>query len=125
MRTPRRLHLVASLLVIGVTVAACSSDDDSADPSEPGAEAVVIEITEEGGQITPLGETVKVDLGREIRLVVDSDAADELHVHSEPEQSFDVKAANDQEFSFTIDAPGTYEVESHELGVVVVKLQVS
>lgn len=124
MQMPRRLHLVASLLAIGLTVAACSSDDDPADAKGP-VEAVVVEITEEGGQITPLGETVEVDLGREIRLVVDSDAADELHVHSEPEQSFDVKAKDDQEFSFTIDAPGTYEVESHELGVVVVKLQVS
>jgi len=121
---PRRLHLVASLLAIGLTVAACSSDEDSADAKGP-VETVVVEITEEGGQITPLGETVEVDLGREIRLVVDSDAADELHVHSETEQSFDVKAKDDQEFSFTIDAPGTYEVESHELGVVVVKLQVS
>lgn len=93
--------------------------------AEPAEEAVTITIREEADQIEPLGDTVEVDKGQQIRLLVDSDAADELHVHSEPEQTFAVKAEQGQEFRFTIESPGTYEVESHELGLVVVKLQVS
>lgn len=99
--------------------------ESSSTPSEPAADAVVIEVKQEGGTIEPLGDTVKADVGQQILLVVDSDASDELHVHSEPEKSFEVVAAQDQRFSFTIEAPGTYDVESHSLGVVVVKLQVS
>ena len=34
-------------------------------------------------------------------------------------------AGEDEKFTFTIDSPGTYDVESHELEVTLVKLQVS
>ena len=46
-------------------------------------------------------------------------------MHSDPEHEFEVKAGEDQKFTFTIDSPGTYEVESHGLEVTLVKLQVS
>lgn len=37
---------------------------------------------------------------------------------------FAVKAADNQTFTFSIDIPGSYEVESHQLEVTIVKLQV-
>jgi plastocyanin len=136
MRTSRPLRIVASILAVGLALTSCSPDDstganrpaagsDATTSSESSAAGPTIEIGQEGGQITPLGDTVEAEVGQENGLVVDSGAADELHLHSDPEQSFDVKAKDDQEFRFTIDAPGTYDLESHELGVVVVKLQVS
>jgi len=88
---------------------------------------VTVEIHEHDGTIEPSGDTVEVDQGQEIQLVVTSDMDDEIHVHSTPEHEFEVSAGADAEElePFTIDTPGTVEVESHELEVVIVKLQVS
>ena len=57
--------------------------------------------------------------------VVDSDAHDEFHVHSDPEHDFAIEEGDDQVFTFSIDEPAVYEMESHELGVVIVKFQIS
>jgi hypothetical protein len=106
------------------------STDDSTEDSTDGPgdvetedDAVEIEIEIENGRVTPSGERVDVQVGEPIRLVVDSDAADELHVHSTPEHSFPVKAGDDdKQFEFTLNQPGVVEVELHELGDVVVSL---
>jgi plastocyanin len=106
-----------------------ASDDSTADSTDgPGEvetedDAVEIEIEIENGQVTPSGERVDVQVGEPIRFKVDSDTADELHVHSTPEHSFPVKAGDDdKEFEFTLNQPGVVEVELHELGDVVVSL---
>ena len=119
--------LVRRLVITGAAVpllaaTACSSDD-SGSSDKP----VIVNITEQGGHIDPVGQVVKASTGQEIRLVVSSDAPDELHVHSEPdEHEFAVPAGADQkEFRFRIDVPGTVVVESHELEVTVLKLEIS
>jgi hypothetical protein len=100
------------------------SDDSESEPTQD-PDAVSVEVTIEDGEITPLGETVEAEVGQEIELVVDSDAHDEFHVHSEPEHAFQIEEGEDQRFTFSIDEPATYEMESHELGVVILKLQIS
>lgn len=128
MRLTRPAHsahtgrLAGALLAVGLALTGCSSG--SGDSGESPA-SVLITITEQNGTIDPSGDSVKVEQGQDITLRVSSDAEDEIHVHSEPEHEFAVKAEDDQEFTFSIDEPGTYEVESHELEVVIVKLQVS
>jgi major membrane immunogen (membrane-anchored lipoprotein) len=97
------------------------TDDPNDDPED---DVVEVHVTIADGKITPLGETVEADPGQKIRLVVDSDAHDEFHVHSEPEHEFAIEEGNNQEFTFTIDDPAVYEMESHELGVVIVKFQI-
>jgi plastocyanin len=121
--------LTAAVVAVAGLLAACS--DDSPDSSSGssggdggGGDGVTIEVTAHDGEVSPLGDTVQVGAGEEVTLLVDSDIADEYHVHSDPEQEFEVAAAEDQKFSFSIDTPGTYEVESHELGVTIVKLEV-
>ena len=102
-----------------------STDDSTGGPADVETEddAVEIEIEIENGRITPSGERVDVQVGEPIRFVVDSDVADELHVHSTPEHSFPVKAGDvDRQFEFTLNQPGVVEVELHELGDVVVSL---
>ena len=87
---------------------------------------MIIDIFEDNGEITPDdAKVVKVGVGQEIQLNVTSDADDEIHVHSDPEHEFEVTAGEDEKFTFTIDSPGTYDVESHGLEVTLVKLQVS
>jgi plastocyanin len=102
-----------------------ATDDSTDSPGDVETEdnAVEIEIEIENGRVTPSGERVDVQVGERIRFKVDSDVADELHVHSTPEHMFAVKAGDDdKEFEFTLNQPGVVEVELHELGDVVVSL---
>lgn len=88
-------------------------------------DAVQVDVTIEDGEITPLGETVEAETGQQIRIVVDSDTHDEFHVHSDPEHELKIEEGANQVFTFSIEDPAVYEMESHELGVVIVKFQIS
>jgi hypothetical protein len=100
-----------------------AATDDSTGGVETEDDAVEIEIEIENGRVTPSGERVDVRIGEPIRFVVDSDVADQLHVHSTPEHTFAVKPGDDDKrFEFTLNQPGVVEVELHELGDVVVSL---
>lgn len=136
---------VAVVAALSLGVAGCGDDSDDAgdtettttaspdEPSDSGSEpsdapdddAVVLDITIADGEVTPAGETVDAKVGQQIELRVDSDAEDELHVHSNPEHEFEVKAADGQDFTFTIEQPGQVEIETHETGVVVAELVVT
>ena len=73
--------------------------------------------------MTPNGERVSVPLGEEIDLVVTADAPGELHVHSTPEQELAYRAGTTT-LPLVIDQPGVVEVESHDLEITVVQLEV-
>jgi hypothetical protein len=92
--------------------------------SSPADDVLAIEVEIEDGHTTPSGARVDAVVGETIRLEVDSDMADELHLHSNPEQSFDVEAADDQVFEFSLDTSGVYELESHGTGNQIVSIQV-
>ena len=108
------------VLVSGLATAGCGSDSEGAAAAGP----VRVEITIEGGEVDPAGDRVEVGAGQPVELAVSSDAPDELHVHSDPEHEFEVEEGEGQVFRFRIDRPGVYEVESHELEVTVVQLEV-
>lgn len=151
MRATRLTPLATTLLLVTLGVAGCGGDDTtpepetsssasdsdsasestsesaSATPSDttqtPEPERPTIEITFEGDTVTPNGERVAVPLGEEIDLVVTADAPGELHVHSTPEQQLAYEAGTST-LPLVIDQPGVVEVESHELELVVVQLEV-
>jgi predicted small lipoprotein YifL len=106
------------------TTTAPDKDKPSTEP--PSADTVVVDITIADGEVTPTGEEVEARVGEPIELHVDSDAADELHVHSQPEHSFEVEAdpGKTQVFEFTVDIPGQVDVESHATGETIVTLVV-
>lgn len=131
-RRTRLIGGIAAVLFVLVGVAGCGDDDDepsAGDSSTTTTESsvpVIIDIVEDNGEVTPNdAKVVEVGVGQEVQLNVTSDADDELHLHSDPEQSFEVKAGEDQKFTFSIDSPGTYDLESHGLEVTIVKFQVS
>jgi hypothetical protein len=64
-------------------------------------------------------------VGEPIVIRVNSDAADELHVHSNPEHSFAITPTNGQSFQFTVDVPGRVDVELHQQHVTVVTITVA
>ena len=99
-------------------------DEALDEPGEEPIDAVVIDITIRDGEVTPAGEQVEATVGEPIELRVDSDAPDEVHVHSSPEQEFAVAAKANQVFELTVEHPGQVEVETHETGVVIAELVV-
>ena len=115
--------LPVMLLVAALALTGCggssSSEAGSSSPSKP----VDIHVKIANGQVTPAGERVDVTIGQPIRLIVDSDAPDELHVHSTPEHEFEVPAgAHGRVYQFKLTQPGVVEVELHKLDDVVVSI---
>jgi hypothetical protein len=118
----------AATALLAVLLAACGGDDDTGGTGGGSQSPVTIDVTEKSGSITPDdGHVVDVAKGQQIQIVMTSDVADEIHVHSIPEHEFEVKAGAESEKlpRFSVDTPGRFVVESHGLDVTLVTLQVS
>jgi hypothetical protein len=146
-----RLGLAAATLAALTTLAACGGEDGSAAdpastggasdrasaaPSPDGSEGggrgtasatpapeadLAVEIA--GDDISPNAAELEVGVGDSITVSVESDRAGELHVHSTPEQELAYEAGTST-LPLVIDQPGIVEVESHDLELVVVQLEV-
>ena len=84
-----------------------------------------LDVTIKGGEVTPTNTQMDAQVGEPIVIRVNSDAADELHVHSNPEHSFAVSPTNGQSFQFTVDVPGRVDVELHHLHTTVATITVA
>ena len=89
----------------------------------PGRDALVIEATISGGAVQTDSERVDVELGKTLRLVIVSDANDELHVHGY-ELKRPVTAGEELTLEFVADIPGVFEVELEESGLPLFELRV-
>lgn len=127
---------IAVLLAVGL-LTACGSDPEtkpgsstptpeSETTSEPTKRdsAARIDVTIADGSVRPRAKRVEVKVGQDVVFNVTSDVAEELHAHSDPSQSFEIKRGRDQEFLLTIDVPGQVEVEAERLGISIVTLVV-
>ena len=93
-------------------------------PSAPHAAGPTVDVTIAKGQVTPVNASLQAKVHQQITLRVTSDATDELHVHSTPDHKFQVAAAPNQTFQFSVDVPGNVEVELHLLDRTVATIQV-
>lgn len=84
----------------------------------------VIPVTIASGAVTPTNAEADAVVGQPIVLEVNSDAADGIHVHSIPENVFEVKPQSGQRFEFTVQVPGSVAVELHELHRTIVTIAV-
>ncbi|MEV0685687.1 hypothetical protein AB0I35_17675 [Nocardia sp. NPDC050378] len=119
--SPRRLRLGLVTVCAGALLMSCSSGEPTV---EPVATARTIDIRIADGEVSPVNTRTEVAVGQRIVLRVDSDATDELHVHSAPAHTFPVTAAAGQEFDFTVAVPGQVDIELHRLGRTVTTLLV-
>lgn len=138
-----RTLLVSSALVAALGLAGCAEKADpeaestatptptagtsetaSPSPTETADDRQVVEIEVKGGKTTPNGSTVEVSADEPVVLSITADEAGELHLHTSPEQTVSYEAGS-SEHEIELGRPGVYEVESHDLHVVVVKLQAS
>ena len=128
----RALALVA---VAAMAVTGCTDGETGgglkAEPSntattQPQAKSTIVEITIADGSVHPRGKRVEVKIGEPVTLRVTSDAADEIHVHSDPEHEMSVKPGDrDKELTFKLTVPGQVAVESHHADATIVQLVVT
>ena len=139
--------LLACLLISGGVLAGCGGDDDgggaaatstvastttttSAEPTsteEPtttaGFSGTVIEAKVTGDQVEVAGRRVRVSRGEKVRIQVEADHAEEVHVHGYDLKK-DVAPGKPAVIEFTADAPGVFEVELEEAALKLFELQV-
>jgi hypothetical protein len=143
--------LICSAVILGLLLSGCTSDAEPqtttspstavgspGEPSSPAAsatpgsvespspsadDALTININIRGGQTVPNGEKINVRVGQQVILNVTSDTDDEIHAHVDGNgYELPVRAGRPARGSFTIDSPGSFEVESHHLEKIIVIL---
>lgn len=104
-----------------------ASPEPGAEPTEeptttPTPDAREIEIEVEEGRVGGPSE-VRVERGERIRLIVEADVADEVHVHGYDLMA-DVAPGSPAVIVFRADAPGVFEVELEDAGLLLFQLRV-
>lgn len=126
-RTRWSVGAAAALIALG-PLSACASGDSSSDgdtSSSPQNTSgpVELDVTVSGDDLSPLGKRVEVGVGQTLEVNIEADEAGEFHVHSKPEQEITYEAGEStHELSF--DKAGVFPIESHDLGKVLVTLEV-
>lgn len=126
---PSVFRLCVPVLAAGLLAAGCASSEpeqptSSSTGAAPSAAALIVPVRIAGGTVTPVDARLEVRVGQPIEIVVDSDAADELHVHAEPDHTFTIAPGTDEHFRFTVEIPGRVEIELHHAGRTVATLLV-
>ena len=98
----------------------------SVPPSSPSLNpdyTLTINITIANGKTIPNGEKINVRVGQKVILNVTSDTDDEVHAHiGGSGYELPVQSGTPAKGEFTIDSPGSFEVESHHLEKIIVIL---
>ena len=134
--------LLACLLISGGVLAGCGGDDDgggaagatttvasttttSAEPTTTtaGFSGTLIEAKITGSEVDTASRRVKVRSGDKVRIQVEADHAEEVHVHGYDLKK-DVAPGKPAVIEFTADAPGVFEVELEEAALKLFELQV-
>jgi heme/copper-type cytochrome/quinol oxidase subunit 2 len=139
MARPRQV--LAGAVLICFLLAGCGSDDgdgqaaatttatssatsnSEATTSTAGFSGKLIEIKVTGDQVETAERRVTVATGEKVRIRVQSDVADEVHVHSYDLKK-DVAPGKPAVIEFTADVPGSFEVELEEAHRKLIDLQV-
>jgi hypothetical protein len=120
----RRTAAVLTVMLCVLPVLAGCGEDNPAPAASGDDSPTTINIEFSGGSVTPEGKRVEVQAGEPVELVVKADEPGELHVHSTPEKGLKYGAGTTT-LTLTINQPGVVDVESHDLDVVVVQLEVA
>lgn len=107
----------------GVPSASTVSPSDMQNDQAP-PERLLIDVQIKGGEVTPTNQQLEAKVNQPIVVKVNSDVADELHVHSTPDHTFKIEAKPVQQFQFTVAVPGKVDIELHELGKTIATVQV-
>jgi multidrug efflux pump subunit AcrA (membrane-fusion protein) len=92
-------------------------------PTESAFTGTEIVVAVKNGKVVPPTHRVKVAKGTQVRLVVTSDKADQVHVHGYDIEK-DLPAGKPTTLEFSADQTGLFEIETHESGLQLVQLEV-
>jgi hypothetical protein len=92
--------------------------------SAPSSDVRVVEVTITNGQVQTAADQVELARGEPARLVVTSDVADELHVHSGIGFEAELPAGEPTTLDVIFDEPGVYYVELHHSGLQLLQFVV-
>ena len=99
------------------------SPSDMSNEQQP-PDRLDIDVTIKGGEVDPTNAQLKAKTKEAIVVRVNSDVADELHVHSTPDHTFKIEPGKAQQFQFAVDVPGQVEIELHQLNKTIATVQV-
>ncbi|MFI6674901.1 hypothetical protein [Kribbella sp. NPDC050470] len=85
---------------------------------------VTVDVSIAGGKVSTGSAVVKAKPGQTVRINAVSDVADSLHVHGY-DKTLDLKPGKSGSVEFATFTKGIFEVETHETGKLLFKLQVS
>jgi copper(I)-binding protein len=102
--------------------AASASPTTAPSPTAPAVDQT-IRITYAGGKVSGASSLVKVKLNSRVALVITSDVADEVHLHTY-DKSADVAKGGTATITFKATIPGRIEVELEKLKRRLVVLQI-
>jgi hypothetical protein len=110
------------------TAAATTAATATAAATTPGpaagtSDAKTIIVRVAGGKVTPRSGRVSVARGERVRLIVTSDVADEVHVHSY-DAELRLTAGKPGRLEFIADKSGLFDVETHETKLILFQLLV-
>lgn len=118
---PNLRGIAAMVLAASLGTGLTGCTDEAAPAGTPDAQ--VIDVTFTGDEVVPNGERVDAALGADVTLRVTADVGGEIHVHTSPEQELSYTEGT-TELHLQLDQPGIVDVESHELDVVIVQIEV-
>ena len=141
--------LVSGAVLLGLLISGCTSNVEpqatnsstaASSPTEPSSPVesptsippsppslnpdypLTVNITIANGKTVPSGEKINVRVGQKVILSVTSDMDDEIHAHVGEGFELPVRANTPTKGSFTLESPGSFEVESHHLEKIIVIL---
>jgi hypothetical protein len=88
-----------------------------------GFSGVLVQAKVTGDNVETASRRVKVGLGQKVRVQVEADRAEEVHVHGYDLKG-DVAPGKPAVIDFTADVPGVFEVELEESSLKLFELQV-
>jgi heme/copper-type cytochrome/quinol oxidase subunit 2 len=113
----------AATTAAATTATSSATSTIEATTSTAGFSGKLIEIRVIGDQVETAERRVTVATGEKVRIRVQSDVADEVHVHSYDLKK-DVAPGKPAVIEFTADVPGSFEVELEEAHRKLIDLQV-
>jgi hypothetical protein len=113
----------AAATTAAATATGSATSTSEATTSTAGFSGKLIEIKVTGDQVETAERRVTVATGEKVRIRVQSDVADEVHVHSYDLKK-DVAPGKPAVIEFTADVPGSFEVELEEAHRKLIDLQV-
>jgi uncharacterized protein YcfJ len=122
------------MLAVGCLLGGCGGDEGggaaattvattAASSTSGGFSGVLVQARVTGNNVETASKRVRVDLGQKVRIQVETDRAEEVHVHGYDLKG-DVAPGKPAVIDFTANVPGVFEVELEEASLKLFELQV-